>query len=171
MNTKKLDMSWLNPKTNCHLCSKEIKDINSSGYFMSRLSGNIYPDLTKFNLDGERGVYYVICRDCAKSQKEKQRNTATLIKCPDCGNNVSKRATSCPKCGCPISEIIANQTEALQPASLVHNMLKCPTCHSTDIERISTGEKAAYVLGLGILAPAFKKVRSQFECKSCGYIW
>ena len=91
-------MGWLNvvsmhvsDKGNCQLCGKKIESQISS-YIMSKLSGNIYPDLTKFNLDGEKGVYYVICRDCAKSQKEKQRNTATLIKCPDCGNNVSKRA-------------------------------------------------------------------------------
>lgn len=26
-----------------------------------------------------------------------------LIKCEDCGNDVSSRAASCPRCGCPIS--------------------------------------------------------------------
>jgi len=49
--------------------------------------------------------------------------------------------------------------------------IECPTCHSKSIERISTGKKLAYVVGFGILAPAFKKVRSQFECKNCGYKW
>ena len=64
--------------------------------------------------------------------------------------------------------------EQLKPVTMaqsVGNMPECPTCHSTNIERISTGKKAAYVLGVGVLAPAFKKVRSQFECKSCGYKW
>ena len=26
-----------------------------------------------------------------------------LIKCIECGNNVSEYAESCPKCGCPMS--------------------------------------------------------------------
>lgn len=49
--------------------------------------------------------------------------------------------------------------------------IKCPTCQSSNVKRITTAKKAAYVIGLGILAPAFKKVRSQFECKKCGYKW
>lgn len=28
-----------------------------------------------------------------------------LIKCPECGREVSDKATSCPTCGCPIHEI------------------------------------------------------------------
>lgn len=27
-----------------------------------------------------------------------------LIKCPDCGKEISSRAKSCPNCGCPIAE-------------------------------------------------------------------
>lgn len=49
--------------------------------------------------------------------------------------------------------------------------VKCSTCNSNNIERISTAKKAAYVAATGILAPAFKKVRSQFECKNCGCKW
>ena len=26
-----------------------------------------------------------------------------MIKCPECGNDVSDKALSCPKCGCPIN--------------------------------------------------------------------
>lgn len=49
--------------------------------------------------------------------------------------------------------------------------IKCPTCGSSHIDRISTGKKLAYVATFGILAPAFKKVRSQFQCRQCGYKW
>lgn len=49
--------------------------------------------------------------------------------------------------------------------------IKCPTCQSSNVERITASKKAAYIIGLGIFAPAFKKVRSQFECKRCGYKW
>lgn len=27
-----------------------------------------------------------------------------LIKCPECGNEISDKAYSCPKCGCPIKQ-------------------------------------------------------------------
>ena len=30
---------------------------------------------------------------------------AALLKCPDCGNTVSSRATACPKCGCPVTQM------------------------------------------------------------------
>lgn len=49
--------------------------------------------------------------------------------------------------------------------------IKCPTCGSSSIDRISIGRKLAYVIGFGILAPAFKKVRSQFQCRDCRYKW
>lgn len=49
--------------------------------------------------------------------------------------------------------------------------IKCPTCQSTQVEKIGMGKKLAYVVGFGIIAPAFKKVRSQFQCNNCGYKW
>ena len=30
-----------------------------------------------------------------------------LVTCPECGNQVSDKAKACPKCGCPIDEILA----------------------------------------------------------------
>lgn len=41
-----------------------------------------------------------------------------LIKCPECGNEVSDKADACPKCGYPISEMNANLTEKLVGASV-----------------------------------------------------
>lgn len=49
--------------------------------------------------------------------------------------------------------------------------IKCITCQSTNVVKISAGQKMGHVLAFGIFAPAFKKVRSQFECKNCGYKW
>jgi len=34
-----------------------------------------------------------------------------LIKCPDCGTEVSDRARTCPKCGYPIDEYAAELAE------------------------------------------------------------
>lgn len=87
-------------------------------------------------------------------KKESPSNYSELIKCPQCDKEISSSAPSCPHCG---------NTFAYRP--------RCPTCNSGNIKKISPAEKGAYVAGFGILAPVFKKVRSQFECKNCGYKW
>jgi len=45
---------------------------------------------------------------------------------------------------------------------------KCPTCGSTNIEKIST---IARGMSLGMFGLASKTARSQFMCKNCGYKW
>ena len=35
-----------------------------------------------------------------------------LIKCPECGKEISDKATACVNCGCPLSAIIEQPTEA-----------------------------------------------------------
>jgi hypothetical protein len=40
---------------------------------------------------------------------------AELLKCPDCGNDVSSRAKACPKCGCPVS-VTAQSATATRPS-------------------------------------------------------
>lgn len=45
---------------------------------------------------------------------------------------------------------------------------KCPTCGSTNIQKISVTKKAAGAIGFGLFS---KTAKSQFECKNCGYKW
>lgn len=73
----------------------------------------------------------------------------------------------------PTEEEIEDYRQRQQsgPKSKYIPNIKCPTCQSLTVEKISTSTKVGYVLLTGILAPAFKKVRSQFECKTCGYKW
>jgi len=37
-----------------------------------------------------------------------------LIKCPDCGKEISSEATSCPFCGCPATKINPNLNEEIK---------------------------------------------------------
>ena len=39
-----------------------------------------------------------------------------LIKCPECSNEVSDKAASCPKCGYPIQAAFSSQLPDLEPA-------------------------------------------------------
>lgn len=48
------------------------------------------------------------------------------------------------------------------------NKPKCPTCGSTNIEKISLGKKAVGGALFGIFS---SNVRKSMYCKSCGYKW
>lgn len=61
-----------------------------------------------------------------------------LLPCPDCGRQVSRRAASCPSCGCPISVPVAEndtvfacsqcQQRFSVPASALGKKVSCPHC-------------------------------------------
>lgn len=48
------------------------------------------------------------------------------------------------------------------------HIFKCPTCGSANIKKISGTERAASVVGLGLLS---KKINKTFKCNNCGYTW
>lgn len=48
------------------------------------------------------------------------------------------------------------------------NKPKCPTCQSTNVQKIGTGERVVSVAMLGIFS---KKINKSFKCKNCGYTW
>lgn len=48
------------------------------------------------------------------------------------------------------------------------NTPKCPTCGSTNIEKIGGLERGVSVAMWGLFS---KKINKSFKCKSCGYTW
>lgn len=48
------------------------------------------------------------------------------------------------------------------------NTPRCPTCKSTNIEKITTLNK---VVSIELLGLASNKIGKQFKCKNCGYMW
>lgn len=48
------------------------------------------------------------------------------------------------------------------------NKPKCPTCSSTNVQKISSLSKAGSVAVFGIFS---QKVKHQFKCNNCGYEW
>lgn len=77
-----------------------------------------------------------------------------LIKCRDCGKEISTSAESCPNCGC---------------INTVSNGIKCPNCKSTNVTKISGMSKAGSALLFGVFAAG--KISKTYECKSCSYRW
>lgn len=78
------------------------------------------------------------------------KEEATIIDCPACGEKVSNKARSCPHCGQPIDTKVF-----------------CPKCGSSNTEPISGISKAAMTWAVG--AYAANTVISKFKCKDCGH--
>ena len=85
-----------------------------------------------------------------------------LIKCPECGNDVSDKAERCPHCGVSI-------------ASMFDIVLCCPHCLSSRIDPVNkkfSAAKAALgyicVGNIGVLAGAAGINKEEFTCRTCG---
>ncbi len=48
------------------------------------------------------------------------------------------------------------------------NIIKCPVCGSTNVEKIST---ASRVVSVGMVGMASNKIGKQYKCKSCKHMW
>ena len=73
-----------------------------------------------------------------------------MVRCPECGKEVSSKARACPNCGNPID-----------------TRIYCPKCGSSDVKLISGASKAVSVAAFGVLAA--NKVRSSYKCGNCGH--
>lgn len=71
-----------------------------------------------------------------------------LIKCNECGKEVSSNASNCPNCGNPINTSV-----------------KCPKCGSSNTRVISNTSKVISTIMWGGLAA--NKILSKYECLNC----
>ena len=62
----------------------------------------------------------------------------------------------------------ARQREMEQKQEQSKNVPKCPTCGSTNVNKISSVKKATGFFAVGIFSSNFGKT---MECKNCGYKW
>lgn len=90
-----------------------------------------------------------------------------IIQCPECGGNVSDKATSCPHCGCPMQEQTVQQVN--------EEYLCCPKCHSRNIQAekkgFSTGKALAGGLAFGLYGILAGNIGANDEvliCLKCG---
>lgn len=84
-----------------------------------------------------------------------------LIKCSECGGDVSDKAASCPHCGNPISK--------------EEEYICCPKCKSKDLQAFQSGFSGGKAVagalltgGIGILAGTIGSKDIMLGCKSCG---
>ena len=115
-----------------------------------------------------------------------------LIKCPECGKEVSDKASSCINCGFPLDTNLNKQFNGVYRVSLFGKKTEvyCPRCMSPDCqhykeEKVIPGKtKTKYTANINPLHPFTlvnkkeKVVRKEqtytedkFICNSCGKIF
>jgi DNA-directed RNA polymerase subunit RPC12/RpoP len=96
-----------------------------------------------------------------------------FVTCIECGefydiNEIPSRI--CPKCGgklLPDSEYFAREVGFVEQPT-PQNVPKCPTCGSTNVEKISTAQKA---FGFALVGLFSSNLGKTMHCKNCGYKW
>lgn len=74
------------------------------------------------------------------------------------------------KCNCAPKELNCESMTDFhnRQQSIRSSKPKCPTCGSTNIRKIGTGERVASVVGFGLLS---KKINKTWKCNNCGHTW
>lgn len=95
-----------------------------------------------------------------------------LIKCPECGKEISGQAATCPHCG------VALKQTPVQPINVNMNSgpsVKCPKCGSSNLQAISDthGKGASFwklcCCGLlGLCGTGKTQTDHYWVCQSCG---
>ncbi len=109
------------------------------------------------------------------------------INCPQCGEEISDTVRKCPNCNFDkiSSYLLQLENQKIQkyidytsfhneePITTIsspkeQNILKCPTCDSTNIRKMGGVEHGASIAAFGIFS---KKINKTFKCGNCGYTW
>lgn len=117
---------------------------------------------------------------------EYNTNTKTLI-CPNCQYknevlviDLTNDTITCSNCNVDFYYDTPHRAKTIKnnrnpniynkPAQQTNNKNtpKCPTCGSTNVNKISTAKKAAGFLTVGVFSSNLGKT---MECKNCGYKW
>jgi uncharacterized membrane protein YvbJ len=88
--------------------------------------------------------------------------------CASCGQSILEDARFCSSCGQGQGQSVSVGNGAAVAPALAMGP-KCPTCNSTDIEKISLKNKIGSAALLGVFA--LGKISKTFKCNGCGYKW
>ncbi|RJP90946.1 MAG: hypothetical protein C4518_08610 [Desulfobacteraceae bacterium] len=89
--------------------------------------------------------------------------TSNLLKCPDCGKDVSRRAAACLHCGCPIEAVLADQEQA--ETNITPKL--CQTCGQPT--NVNWGPSLDFVVCENCMKPpkADKSIETGPKCPHC----
>lgn len=93
-----------------------------------------------------------------------------LINCPECNNEVSDKANSCPKCGCPIQPTKSTDQNKEDDKEYIF----CPNCLSNHLHSEQKGFSGGKALagavlagGIGLLAGTIGSKKVDITCLKC----
>lgn len=111
------------------------------------------------------------CNNCLEPHVFNPDNDNGNFLCPTCGNEMEYWCTEDID---STTNKVTNRSsekgnpEYYQSSSSQQPTPKCPTCGSTDIEKISLTSKAVGGFMFGMFS---SNVRNTMHCKHCGYKW
>ena len=97
-----------------------------------------------------------------------------LIKCSECGHEVSDKAERCPNCGCPLSYIIENTKE--RQAEILHNRESLNKPFINWLSLLRNNKKTVFwmagiLLALAIMIPVLLSLSHRCDtCNGTGHI-
>lgn len=140
-----------------------------------------------WNIIDETNLYKQICINCFNVKIITKIDYLTNFQCPKCNclegtieENDNLLAVRCKHCGEQTVMLEKHTTEnrrvvGEKPSApktyeeiKQSNQPKCPTCGSTNIEKISVGKKMKGSFLFGFLS---SDVRNTMHCKNCWYKW
>ena len=106
---------------------------------------------------------------------EKYKELPKTKRGKECRRKYPKMFIKCPKCKTQLIKISTEDKNFNKTLQEIHkyseqetNVPKCPTCGSTNVNKISGAKKAAGFITVGVFSSNFGKT---MECKNCGYKW
>lgn len=123
--------------------------------------------------------YADICPNCGYPiKKYNMIKDVESIKCPLCNTDNDKSVLInnnmlCKVCGADLSDLnklhdLIRKHRQEEERAKQANIPKCPTCGSTNIEKISVGKKIGGSMLFGIFS---SDARNTMHCKNCGAKW
>lgn len=97
----------------------------------------------------------------------------SLINCPECGREISDRASACIHCGCPLKEL----ENPSYPDKITETFNSCPICKRNEEIPMTICPTCGYFIGQNI-APSitripdtnhpWDKIQTTLKCPKCG---
>lgn len=135
-------------------------------HYFPDIENNIVPNECKIcgGILIDTGVSYEEYRTLSKTKKCpkcKRKYPKLLIKCPKCNNQLTKLSTENKKIDRQINAIREQTQEFYEKQD---NLPKCPTCGSTNLNKIGTLRRTVSV---GLFGLASGKIGKQWHCNQC----
>lgn len=155
----------------CPECNKEISDkakmCPHCGYELPKhkiMHQGIYcPGCLESTVVHDDEDEEKICPSC--HIKYEKSIIGTLFQCFDYGKDNYEELRKSPKFNEKNYQKRVNWVPISYSSS---SAIKCPTCQSTNVQRISGGERTVSVALFGLFS---NKMNKSFKCNNCGYTW